>query len=135
MRVGEVVSLEEALRLVEARRQKVLANPSDPSWTEHFAELQNELRDVSVECKEPLQWRCAVNEDLIELRWLRLDARRIGDFHYDQVLQYRTRAPYTDASGAVCGFTDWGAWRDVQVIPVIPAFRNANDVICERVKG
>jgi Holliday junction resolvase RusA-like endonuclease len=54
--VGDImtrsVSLEEALRIVELRRQKVLANPSDPSWTEHFAELQNELRDASIEWAE-----------------------------------------------------------------------------------
>jgi hypothetical protein len=28
---------------VEARRVKVLSTPGDPTWTEHFAELQTEI--------------------------------------------------------------------------------------------
>ena len=29
--------------IIEEKRQKVLSNPADPSWTEHFAELSNEI--------------------------------------------------------------------------------------------
>ena len=32
-------ALEEAEKIVEAQRQKILANPRDPSWTEHLAEV------------------------------------------------------------------------------------------------
>ena len=32
--------------LIEKKRKFVLANPSDPSWTEYFAELQNEVREL-----------------------------------------------------------------------------------------
>lgn len=34
---------ERCISLVEARRQKVLSNKDDPSWTEHFAALKNEM--------------------------------------------------------------------------------------------
>lgn len=34
---------KRCLQLIERRRQQILANPYDPSWTEHFAELQNEI--------------------------------------------------------------------------------------------
>lgn len=37
-------ALDEAVKLTEARRVKVLNNKDDPSWTEHFAELQGEIR-------------------------------------------------------------------------------------------
>lgn len=36
--------LRLAIERIEARRKKVLINPDDPSLTEHFAELENELR-------------------------------------------------------------------------------------------
>jgi hypothetical protein len=45
-------AIERAAQLCEARRQKVLANPDDPSWTEHFAELKNEIRAVADGTKE-----------------------------------------------------------------------------------
>jgi hypothetical protein len=54
---GKIVSLEEALRIVELQRLKVLANASDPSWTEHFWEIQNELRDAAIEWESDEQPR------------------------------------------------------------------------------
>ena len=39
-------ALEQAALLCEAQRRKVLNNPGDPSWTEHFAELQNLIRKL-----------------------------------------------------------------------------------------
>ncbi len=41
---GYAAGIEDAAKLTESRRQRVLANSSDPSWTEHFAELQGEIR-------------------------------------------------------------------------------------------
>jgi hypothetical protein len=38
----------ECLRLAEARRLQVLRNPADPSWTEHFAELQTQIRGIEI---------------------------------------------------------------------------------------
>ena len=34
----------EILKIVERQRQKVLANPDDLSWTEHFAEIEIAIR-------------------------------------------------------------------------------------------
>lgn len=34
---------KRCVQLIERRRRMILANPADPSWTEHFAELQNEI--------------------------------------------------------------------------------------------
>lgn len=38
--------LKSIPQLIENRRLKVLANQSDPSWTEHFAELKNEIECI-----------------------------------------------------------------------------------------
>jgi hypothetical protein len=38
---------ERAAGLVAERREKVLANPRDPSWTEHFADLVVAIRAAS----------------------------------------------------------------------------------------
>ncbi len=35
------------IELVERRRLKVLNNVNDPSWTEHFAELKNEIGELA----------------------------------------------------------------------------------------
>lgn len=35
--------LDSILDIVESQRMKVLRDPNDPSWTEHFAELKNEI--------------------------------------------------------------------------------------------
>lgn len=35
---------QKFIDMLEARRLKIMSNPDDPSWTEHFAELQNEVR-------------------------------------------------------------------------------------------
>lgn len=43
--------------------------------------------------------------ELVELRWF--------DHGNRTMLQYRTRQPVADASGAICGFTEWGEWRNV----------------------
>ena len=37
--------IREIYGRIEQQRQKILANPSDPSWTEHVAEIQIWLRD------------------------------------------------------------------------------------------
>jgi hypothetical protein len=37
-------SLDEILAIIEAKRRKVMKDSNDPSWTEHFAELQSEIR-------------------------------------------------------------------------------------------
>lgn len=34
--------------LIEKRRWRIVNNPNDPSWTEHFAELANEVRMLPV---------------------------------------------------------------------------------------
>jgi hypothetical protein len=39
-------TLEQVLEVIEKRRIRILQDPRDPSWTEHFAELQNEMRDL-----------------------------------------------------------------------------------------
>jgi hypothetical protein len=36
------------LVLLEGRRLQVLRDPADPSWTEHFADLQNQVRGIEV---------------------------------------------------------------------------------------
>ena len=43
---ARVAAAERAalVAMLEARRIRVLQTPDDPSWTEHFAELQNEVR-------------------------------------------------------------------------------------------
>ena len=32
------------------------------------------------------------------------------------IFQYRNRQPQMDASGAVCGFGDWGKWKAVPTV-------------------
>jgi hypothetical protein len=44
--VNTAPTLEQVLDIIEKRRMKVLLDKTDPSWTEHFAELQNEIRDL-----------------------------------------------------------------------------------------
>lgn len=46
---GFKAAQEIAAKLVEARRQRVLRNQDDPSWTEHFAELQGEILAMDVD--------------------------------------------------------------------------------------
>lgn len=38
--------IASAIELVERRRLKVLNNANDPSWTEHFSELKNEIGEL-----------------------------------------------------------------------------------------
>lgn len=40
------VSLDEVLNIIEKKRRQVLSNPYDPTLTEHFVDLQNEIRKV-----------------------------------------------------------------------------------------
>lgn len=42
-------ALLDCAGLVEARRRRVLADPTDPSRTEHFAELESEIRAAAGE--------------------------------------------------------------------------------------
>lgn len=42
--VGRRDERARAAKIVEQRRLQILANPDDPSWTEHFAELQTIIR-------------------------------------------------------------------------------------------
>lgn len=39
--------IASAIELVERRRLKVLNNANDPSWTEHFSELKNEIGELA----------------------------------------------------------------------------------------
>ncbi len=39
--------IESVIELVERRRLKVLNNANDPSWTEHFSELKNEIGELA----------------------------------------------------------------------------------------
>jgi len=41
-------ALVEAWRICEVQRQKILADPRDPSWTEHLAEVQSALDLLSL---------------------------------------------------------------------------------------
>ncbi len=36
--------VRDCLRIAEEQRIKILKNPSDPSWTEHLAEVQTNIR-------------------------------------------------------------------------------------------
>ena len=51
---------------------------------------------------------------MIELRWM------------GRQLQYRTREPLIDASGAFCGVSDFGDWKAVGERRVMPPFVKAS---------
>jgi hypothetical protein len=36
--------VQECVTICEQQRTKILQNPSDPSWTEHLAEVQNNIK-------------------------------------------------------------------------------------------
>ena len=38
------LTVRECLQICEAQRQKILQNQKDPSWTEHFAEVQRNIK-------------------------------------------------------------------------------------------
>lgn len=38
-----MLTLDQVLEVIEKRRIKILQDSSDPTWTEHFAELQTEM--------------------------------------------------------------------------------------------
>jgi hypothetical protein len=40
------MTLEQVLQIIEKKRCKVLENPQDPSWTEHFQDLKNEISNA-----------------------------------------------------------------------------------------
>lgn len=40
------VVLDECAAMSEKYRQKVLSNPDDPSWTEHFADMELEILEL-----------------------------------------------------------------------------------------
>jgi hypothetical protein len=60
---------------------------------------------------------------MIELRWREI----LSKVEYNKsrpvvktVLQYRQTQAVVNASGAVCGHTDWSEWVDVPTIQEIP---------------
>lgn len=58
---------------------------------------------------------------MYELRWVVVDEEG-GDLQ----LQFRTRGMQTDASGAVCGFSDWSDW---VAVPIVHGKRHAVSVV------
>ena len=46
------VAITACAKLCEDRRQRVLKNPDDPSRTEHFADLQDEMRALPLSITE-----------------------------------------------------------------------------------
>lgn len=87
---GWHAAIEAACLLVDRQRQEVVDNDQDPSWTEHFLAIQQELR--SLECAEvsdSARHQAQVSLLSVEVRNLRSRLEQLGATNMTLVTQFR----------------------------------------------